>query len=90
LLKLKTNLAAYCQTSSIQQLFFLTLFEAWVARGVHLCLHLSSKLLSSQRNSYVACSEIITLFEASVARGVHLCFGSRPKSLGTADLAIVA
>jgi len=31
------NLAAYCQTSSIQQLFFLTLFEAWVARGVHLC-----------------------------------------------------
>ena len=26
------NLATYCQTSSIQQLFFLTLFEAWVER----------------------------------------------------------
>jgi len=48
------NLAAYCQTSSIQQSFFLTLLEAWVARGV------------------------------------HLCFASRPKSLGTADLAVAA
>jgi len=31
-LKLNMNLAAYCQASSIQQLVFLTLFEAWVAR----------------------------------------------------------
>jgi len=31
-MKLKGNLAAYCQTSSMQQLFFQMLFEAWVAR----------------------------------------------------------
>jgi len=30
------NLAACCQTSSTQQLFFLTLFEAWVARCLSL------------------------------------------------------
>ena len=49
------NLAADCQTSSMQQLFFLSLFEAWVAR----------------------CSP-------------NSVFGRAQKSLGTADVTIVA
>jgi len=46
------NLAGYCQTSSTQQLFFLTLFEAWVARGVHLCFGSRPKKFGNRWSSH--------------------------------------